>query len=30
MAEDCVYNNSMLRASCVHFLGSHTSIFNKT
>jgi len=28
MAEDCVYN-SMLRASCVHFLGSQTSTSNK-
>jgi len=29
MAEDCVYN-SMLRASCVHFLGSQTSTSKKT
>src|SRR6218665_2380110 len=27
MVEDCVYN-SMLRASCVHFLGSQTSTSN--
>jgi len=29
MAEDCVYN-SMLKASCVHFLGSQTCTSNKT
>jgi len=29
MAEDCAYN-SMLKVSCVHFLGSQTSTSNKT